>query len=425
MAEIICRNLRALITSLDFLNMYRISEKDFTRNRKMPFQILVVFILRLLRQSLQKEIVDFFETIGVEYTMTKSAFCQSRVKLKPEAFIELNDCLCNTFYTDNEIRTWNGYRLIGIDGSTIHLPDSPELIKFFGCQTNQVEKKSPMARISTCFDLLNEIIIDPVIKPYKTSEYVMAVEHLSKLKREDLVIFDRGFGAIWLFYLLSVKEINFVIRISRSLFPEFWEKEGVDSEIITIETCSKDIKKQLRKLGVNFKPFKVRLVKVILESGETEVLVTSLLEEQKYPAMLFEELYFKRWGVEGEYNHLKNHMEVENFSGKSVIAVKQDFYASALLENLRSVFSKDAAEKLKKKNKKRKPKYEYKINRNLSIGFIKEKLIDLLLSDDPGYIEKVKELFILEPVPIRQGRKNKRVFHISRKKFHMNNRRTL
>ena len=121
--------------------------------------------------------------------------------------------------------------------------------------------------------------------------------------------------------------------------------------------------------------------------------------------------------------NLKNHLELENFSGKSVFAVKQDFYANALLENLRSLFAHEAEEKLKEnKNKK---KYEYKINRNLSLGFLKDEIVHLLLSDDPADYQKIEKLFIINPVPIRKNRKAKRKKSKSLRRYRMNYRRAI
>jgi hypothetical protein len=52
---------------------------------------------------------------------------------------------------------------------------------------------------------------------------------------------------------------------------------------------------------------KVRVIKVMLDTGEIEVLLTNLTE-----TFDFKELYFKRWGVEKEYDVLKNTLEIEN-----------------------------------------------------------------------------------------------------------------
>ena len=191
-----------------------------------------------------------------------------------------------------------------------------------------------------------------------------------------------------------------------------------------IETCSDKSKKQLKKLNLRFKRFNIRLIKVYLENGEIEVLATSLMDNKKYPDNIFKNLYMMRWDVEVNYNHLKNHLEVENFSGKTVAAIKQDFYANAFIENIRSLLATDANDEIKEKKKD--AKYEYKVNRNLSLSFMKDEIVRLLMSDDPQYFKKIKKLFTIEPVPIRPNRHFKRNFHKpSCKKYHMNYRRSL
>ena len=51
-------------------------------------------------------------------------------------------------------------------------------------------------------------------------------------------------------------------------------------------------------------------------SGETEVLITNLMDEKRFPAHEFKRLYHMHWGVEEFYTRLKYHQEVENISGK-------------------------------------------------------------------------------------------------------------
>lgn len=97
---------------------------------------------------------------------------------------------------------------------------------------------------------------------------------------------------------MTLKNINYVIRLQRNFlheFDSFWNSKKM-SEIITIERCSEKSKKALDVLEIEFKSFKIRLVKVFLENGEIEVLATSLLDEEKYPYSEFKGLYFSRWG---------------------------------------------------------------------------------------------------------------------------------
>jgi len=62
-----------------------------------------------------------------------------------------------------------------------------------------------------------------------------------------------------------------------------------------------------------------------LDSGEIELLMTSLIEREKYTYECFKALYFKRWGIETYYDRLKNILNLENFSGLTNQAILQDF----------------------------------------------------------------------------------------------------
>ena len=282
--------IKKLIHSKNFLERNRFDNKNFTRKRKMSFVQMIVFMLNLVKQTLQKELTHFIEIISKkDKNITKSAFSQSRMKLKHTAFIELNGVLLEDFYTDNDIDLWRGFRLLAIDGVKLQLPNSPSIIEEFGGSINNSKMISASAQASTCYDLLNEMIINSEISHCDTAEYTLALKHLIKTKGNDLLIYDRGYDGMWfMFYHLYIKR-NFVIRMAKnsiSQVQEFFSSEK-ESIIIDVENLHQDSKEQLKKLGLEFKPFKIRLVRVILDNGETEVLATSLLDETKYPSKIF------------------------------------------------------------------------------------------------------------------------------------------
>ena len=128
---------------------HRISDKDFTRERKIPFTTLVLMQLNMLKESLQKEMVNFFQVIDSNIIVTKSAFSQRRQKLRPEAFVDLNEVLVEAYYADDDFEKWKGYRLIAIDGSTMNLPYSKEIENHFGGVENQTDRKLPMSKMKS------------------------------------------------------------------------------------------------------------------------------------------------------------------------------------------------------------------------------------------------------------------------------------
>ena len=146
----------------------------------------------------------------------------------------------------------------------------------------------------------------------------------------------------------------------------------------------------------------LRFVRVTLKTGEYEVLVTSLLDEEMYPTAEFLTLYGKRWGIESFYGILKTRLDLENFTGKSVESILQDFYSTILLTGMESILTADAQTMLDTK----KTKYPQTVNRAVSFNVIKNEVLDLFLgSEDTSFItEKLTKLFLCNPTLDRPER---------------------
>lgn len=111
-----------------------------------------------------------------------------------------------------------------------------------------------------------------------------------------------------------------------------------------------------------------RLISVELEGGETEILCTSLLDESVYLCEDFVELYHFRWAVEENYKLFKSRLEIENFSGKTAHAVKQDFYAKVFMMTLCAMLAFPIEERVKRESEEAKHKHSRKINRTSTLG---------------------------------------------------------
>ena len=125
--------LKNIITSPEFIARHRQSDTDFTRKRKMPFHLLMVFLLNVLRGSYQDQLDRFFKILFrldvANRVVSKAALTKARMKLKYQAFIEVNHHL-NAFFEKNfNPKTWFGFRLLIIDGSTIRLPRCEDIVE--------------------------------------------------------------------------------------------------------------------------------------------------------------------------------------------------------------------------------------------------------------------------------------------------------
>jgi hypothetical protein len=310
------------------------------------------------------------------------------------------------------VKRWNGYRIVAADGSNVNLINSIALSKYFGGQSNQ-NGSYTLAKTFYHYDVLNELILVPQIKPYRYGEMQMAYDAIDNIEQDMLMIYDRNFCNYNMvaLHLWQEKERKFIIRAKETQrIIRLFIQSGKSSAIVYLPPTP-SAKEGLKKMGYNINQYtqlKVRLVRVDIGKS-TEVLMTNLWEEEGYQPGLFKDLYFMRWGVETSISIQKNIMQIESFSGLTVNAVLQDFYATVMTANLHSVLIKDAQKTIEKKESKR--KYPMKVNKNKSFGKLKVKIVALFLGNNDviSIQQKLHDYFTQNILPERKGRTFERV----------------
>lgn len=360
----------------------------FTRNRTLTFKDLLVFIMRGGRSSLQRELDSFYKEITQSdfniRKVTKGAFSTARSNLKPEAFVEMLDNVNQTFYTEAPYWVWKGFRLLGADGSRLMLPNHPTVIEEFGTHSFGPNGDSPrsMALISLLYDVLNLTTLDAQIAPYSASERDLLNKHLPKTSKGDLLLLDRGYPSILLLFILYAQGLDFCVRMKEDwwlLVKEF--KESGEKERIVKFTLPKKDKVAFQEEYPDFLKEEIacRLVCATLENGEKEILCTSLVDMEAYPYEDFPELYHLRWNEEEGYKLLKARAEMECFTGKTALSVKQDFHARVFAMVFCAILAFPIEEKVRKEYSKSKNKHSQKINRTGSLAMFRNISVGLLL----------------------------------------------
>ena len=389
----ITRKASELINSDNYRERNITKQTAFTRNRKLTFPVMIVLLLNFLTRTMQIELDDFFANVLDASTdsVTKQAFFKARKNILPDAFKELFLMTRDMVLNKNKIKRHKGYRILAIDGSELTLQRTRDNQEIFA-QGNGSAKNKTNAEISLLYDVISGYVIDAQIGSIGVNERDYAKKNLTYFSsicdEKDIVIFDRGYPSRDMIAVLTGMGCKYLMRLPDSSFKGVKENPSNDFRI-TVSTKTDT--------------YSVRVVRVILKSGEVETLITNLSEDE-FNADDFLDLYFLRWGIETTYDTLKNKLLIEKFAGRSPVAVLQEFYAMMFVLNCIVAMSATVNRKLV--SSKADCKYRYRANVNLMIGYFKYRLSAMLLFAE-NTLDICRQLILLcmkQPVPIIKGR---------------------
>ena len=402
-----------------FIEICRRNSKDFTRKRKVMPDDIIRYELNKRGLTSKMEIRNFNKINDIKKISSPGMFKQ-REKLNPQAFTYLTQVNLKEFYCNatDEVKTFKGYIVEGTDGSDFEIPNTKLARKEYN---GNLPDQCARATISTCYDLLNKYTLDTIVEEYNHSETEMLLRHQEVINSEQLIgnyksiiIADRNYRNLDFFYNCTKNGQKFLIRISASSYKKETNKMKSNDELIEIgyeynrARYYKDSAPELYAYLKNGNTIKVRCVKIVLDTGEVEYLLTNLnIEEFSYDDI--NELYNLRWKIEINYKHLKNNIKIECITSSKPVLIEQDIYSQILIANILQAFINDSDEDMKKL----KYKYEVQTNKNMAIGIFKDYFIYILLEENSRkrtemmkeFMDEIEEYFIYN-IPNRKNPRN-------------------
>lgn len=368
----------SIVRAASTLEESRFKPQYFTRNRILPFEDLLRYLLSMHKTSSQSALNKFLERRGM--TMSQQALSKARSKFDHSPFLKLFNGVRDAFYGAEYLPTLRKFHdkfLVAIDGSETPLPNLPALLEKFG--GTGAKTSSPTARMSIAYDVLNDFIIDAAFSPLTVSERDHAKDHIENVGKiidlkDTIFIMDRGYPSRELIELLS-KKSYYLFRL-RAKFSTGIGALPLGSHIITM-----------------YDDVNVRIVKFTLPSGEVETLMSNLFDLDESE---FKDLYFKRWRIEVKYDVVKNKLELPCFGGFSENVIMQDFWISMYLANMAAIAKNEADVKIKEVREDKDNKHEYQANVNTLIGSLRDKLADAVFSRNPAHRQKKLERIMTE-----------------------------
>jgi len=282
----------------------------------------VAFLLNGPRAGLQPELNAFFDhALQADRAQppTKSALCQARSQLLPNALRSLISLSAAQFARHSQVSGWHGYRVLALDSTVLRMPAVPECAEHFGGMHTSSGTFRILARASALLDVERDCFVDAFLGNYAEDDRSLAQHHLPVLSAHDLLVMDRGYPSRALLAQLGGRGVKFCARLSQS-----WsEARCAQRARVADQRC---------ELGTPEAPLSVRILRHALPNGHVLVLATNVLDAA-ITTEEFAALYRGRWRIEECFKLIKARLQVENWSGVLAHTVEQDFYASLVRAN--------------------------------------------------------------------------------------------
>lgn len=282
-----------MLESSETCQRFRRAERDFTRERVLTFVRVVVLIVLGHKLSLQTTLNQCFSALGwVLAVPTASAYSQARQKLKPEVYRHLNEVVCEDFYRwygeVGAVRRWRGHRVLAVDGTIVNLPDTPALRERFSVQRNQYPGGEwVQALAGVLYDVGNDIGLSAQWEAKPAETGFLFTLPSAALGADGLLVLDRAYADYSVLAWAVHSACPVVIRFPRQSFGvvnAFWASEETERTVsVTVSSKARAlVKAQGWPTCVP-----LRLLNVLLDTGEVEVLGTTLLDRHAYPSAAF------------------------------------------------------------------------------------------------------------------------------------------
>ena len=391
-------------------------EKDFTRNRKLPFEKLLTLLVKMGGHSLRDEMLDCLDF--KESPASVSALVQQRSKLRPEAL----EYLFREF-TDkcHRPKLYKGYRLLAVDGSDLQFTANPnDPLSYFPGVNGQ--KPYSFLHLNALYDLNSNLYLDAVVQKRRAANENAALVSMvdrSEIQESVILTADRGYESYNTLEHIAQKGWKYLIRLreSKGIISSLSLPDGdfdIPVQLYLTRKQNKKLKELQRKypgkyrflpINVNFDflpwgadgfyPFSFRIVRFKISDDSTETLITNL-DRDSFPADELKRLYHLRWGIETSFRQLKYTVGLSLFQSKKVEYITQEIFARLTMYNFCELITSHVVIQ----NKRR--KYVYQTNFTAAVHICRQFLRGAVSPP------KVEALIQMQVVPIRPGRSTPR-----------------
>jgi hypothetical protein len=313
------------------------------RLRKLPaeFVVWLVIGMALLRDRSIDEVVRHLDLVlpavkGQRRDVTRAAVIEARNRLGSGPLAVLFTETAARWAGDiADAQRWRGLAIYGADGTTLRTADTPENEQTFGRpRSGRSDGAYPQLRLVALMVLRGHLLADFALGPFDCNEQLLAQKLWERLPDRSLTIVDMGFINYLVFHNIATQgtERHWLCRAKRNLQWRVVRALGPGDDLIEIP-----LNRGLRKAHPELPEFMpARAIRYQRRGFRPQVLLTSLLDAQSYPAQEVVALYHERWELEIGFDEIKTHTleRNETLRSKTPDRVLQEVWGLAIAYNL-------------------------------------------------------------------------------------------
>lgn len=317
------------------------------RRRKLP-AVVMVYVCIALALFAQESIPAVMRQLvtglrwcwPVRLTVSAGALCQARYRLGAQPLVQLCHAVCQPLTTDQTPgATYQGLRLLAVDGSKLDVPDTPANERAFG-RPGVARGRAPFPQVLVVglVECASHALIDAGIWPVRGNEHAAAQRLLRSLTPTSLLLYDAGLHSVELVTRVRQHGAQFLGRLPSHVHPRIHQRLSDGSALVTLDARPRSATPTLR------------LIRYTLDDPQRpghrreHRLLTSLLDPDQSPARELILLYHQRWEFELGLDELVVHQRPRTpLRRHKPLGVIQELYALILAHYLLRALMVDAA----------------------------------------------------------------------------------
>ena len=310
------------------------------RKRRLPAEQVVWLVIgmAMFRKWPIHDLVGRLNLVlpGRTATVVPSAVAEARARLGDKPVEQIFEMSGHKWGHDSARKhAWRDLAVYGVDGSTLRVADSEETRAYFGGPSGERGASGyPLVRVATLMALRSHIVAAAEFGPYSDSEIVLSAFLWRAVPDNSLVVVDRGFLAAGILVPLARdgKNRHWLTRAKSTTKWTVIKPLGKNEDLVEL-AVSPPARRQDPSLPSTYM---ARAIKYQIKGFKPQVLLTSMLDHEKFPAQEIVGLYHERWELELGYDEIKTEMldREETLRSRTVTGVKQELWGVLLAYNL-------------------------------------------------------------------------------------------